>query len=208
MKKPGPHTLPAAPVIDRRQPQPDLLQGPTRYWDPQFKMEVLRVPPGGFALAEKEGDMLATVVGSCVAACVRDPDTGMGGMNHFMQTAQKTAANGANGGEMHAGHRTMENLLQALYEKGAKKERLEIRLFGGASLFRSSLVMGDENIRFVRNYLEGEGLAAVAEDLGGVYPRRIHYVPVSGRVFRLTMRRSDDARIFSRELELRLSEDR
>ena len=193
MKNPESAPQPAASPIERRQPQPDLLAGAARYWDAQFKLEVLRVPPGGFALAEKPGDMLATLVGGCVAACVRDADSGIGGMNHFMLPALAAPDN----------LQAIEDFMYSLSQQGARKERLEIRLFGGASLLKSIHSAGEENIRAIQDYLKAAGLQPAAEDLGGVYPRRIHYVPATGRVFCLKMRRSDDARIFSRELELR-----
>jgi chemotaxis protein CheD len=195
-KNSEPQQASQAAYIERRVPQPDFMEDGARFYDTGFKAHVQPVLPGEFAVTMSKDDMLATIVGSCVTACVRDPVLGVGGMNHFMLPGDEAPA-------LRYGHFAMQRLLSALFGMGAKRERLEIRLFGGASLLKSPTSLGDENIRFIKNYLQEEGLQETAADLGGVYPRRIHYVPATGRVFRLLMRRTDDANIFTREVNLR-----
>ena len=56
---------------------------PNRYFDPHFKVDTAKILPGEYYATNK--DMaLVTVLGSCVSACLRDRETGIGGMNHFM----------------------------------------------------------------------------------------------------------------------------
>jgi len=36
--------------------------------------------------------VMTTVLGSCIAACIRDPQSGVGGMNHFLLPTRATDA--------------------------------------------------------------------------------------------------------------------
>ena len=45
---------------------------------------MVKVFPGEYYLTDRSDEILVTVLGSCVAACIRDPFAGIGGMNHFM----------------------------------------------------------------------------------------------------------------------------
>jgi hypothetical protein len=53
------------------------------YFDSTFNYQAVKVLPNEYYVT---GDdvMITTALGSCVAACIRDPQTGVGGMNHFM----------------------------------------------------------------------------------------------------------------------------
>ncbi len=54
------------------------------YFDHRFNARIINVAPGGQELASAPAEVLSTVLGSCVAACLRDHATGLGGMNHFL----------------------------------------------------------------------------------------------------------------------------
>lgn len=59
--------------------------GPERgYFDSRFAARIIHVAPGAHEIAADAGEILSTVLGSCVAACIRDSETGEGGMNHFL----------------------------------------------------------------------------------------------------------------------------
>src|SRR5258708_29939009 len=56
---------------------------PNRYFDPDFKVDTAKILPGEYYATNK--DMaLVTVLGSCVSACLRDRESGIGGVHHFM----------------------------------------------------------------------------------------------------------------------------
>src|SRR3546814_18643348 len=55
-----------------------------RYFVPMLKVNVVQVFQGVFFVSTRTGEMLATVLGSCVASCIRDPVAQVGGMNHFL----------------------------------------------------------------------------------------------------------------------------
>lgn len=134
-----------------------------------------------------QGELIATLLGSCVAACVRDPDTGTGGMNHIMLPQTEQAQAGWHGApELSAatryGNVAMERLLNELFQRGARRERIEVKVFGGASLGRITSRIGDENAQFVMRFLQCEGLVPTAWDLGGNQPRRLVFDTRSGKV--------------------------
>lgn len=179
-------------------------EGLRRYWDTDFEAYVVKVLPGEHAVTTDPADMLVTVLGSCVSACIRDPISGVGGMNHFMLPGESRAPSWREAtNEMRYGQFAMERLINDVLMRGGRRDRLEIKVFGGANVLQSSIRIGSNNAEFVRDYCRVEGLKIVAEDLGGTHPRRIHYFPMTGRVFRLELKREPDASVFQQELGYR-----
>src|SRR5690606_25998343 len=87
-----------------------------------------------------------------------------------------------------------------ILKRGGRRDRLEVKLFGGGNVIESSALIGDRNAQFVREYLTREGFKIAAEDLGGKHPRRIHYFTDTGKVkMRKLMRRSDDESVIKHE---------
>jgi chemotaxis protein CheD len=132
--------------------------------------------------------VLATTLGSCVAACIRDPVAGVGGMNHFL-LPQSDDAEGLV--SLRYGAFAMELLVNGLLGAGAKRGRLQAKLFGGGRLSDGLSDIGDKNSRFARDFLEREGIAFAGGSLGGAQARRIQFWPVTGRVRQLVLARSD-----------------
>ncbi len=170
-----------------------------RFYDPASDAWMIKVYPGEFQVVTDRKDMLVTVLGSCVAACVRDPITGVGGMNHFMLPVSEA---GRWGGELMSarfGNFAMEKLVNEMIKRGCPRERLEVKVFGGANVIESQQAVGEQNCDFILRYLEDEGLRCAAQDLGGDYPRRIQYSPSTGRVVRRLLGRNDAAPIVHEE---------
>ncbi|MCG8490432.1 MAG: hypothetical protein MI743_02350, partial [Sneathiellales bacterium] len=163
-------------------------------------MDVIDLERG---VAEASDEVLVTILGSCVAACVRDPGSGLGGMNHFMLPESNTGNWGTVSATMRYGNFAMETLINEILKTGCTRERLEIKLFGGGNVTPGNVRVGDMNGQFALNYLKYEGFAPRAHDLGGQHPRRIHYHPKSGKVDRLLLRRDDDKHYLKEENEYR-----
>lgn len=175
-------------------------KGRNRYFDSRYDATILKVLPGDYRLTDKPGEMLVTVLGSCVSACIRDPKSGLGGMNHFMLPAGESPNSwGGLEAAFRYGNFAMEKLINEIIKSGCAREELEIKLFGGANVSNILSDVGERNVRFVRHYLKNEGLSITAEDLGGDKPRRIHYTPETGKVQRLLLRRADDSQLVGRE---------
>ena len=121
--------------------------------------------------------VLSTILGSCVAMCVRDPLAGVGGMNHFM--LPEGAGGGSEAGRY--GSFAMELLINDMLKAGARRDRLEAKLFGGGRMFDSLRDVGRSNADFAEKFLRDEGIPVVGGSLRGDGGRRLHYWPVTGR---------------------------
>ncbi|MEO7641790.1 MAG: chemotaxis protein CheD [Ramlibacter sp.] len=132
--------------------------------------------------------VLATTLGSCVAACIRDPVAGVGGMNHFL-LPESPGAEGLV--SLRYGAFAMELLINGLLNKGARRDRMEAKLFGGGRLSQGLEDIGGRNAVFAREFLEREGIRFSGGSLGGALARRVQYWPVSGRARQLTLARGD-----------------
>jgi chemotaxis protein CheD len=155
-----------------------------RFFDATADAWMVKVFPGEFYVSGKADEVLITVLGSCVSACIRDPLLGIGGMNHFMLPQSHSGKWGSDPEPTRFGNFAMEKLLNELIKAGASRERIEIKVFGGGNVTDSTQAIGTKNAEFVLRYLEDEGLRWAAQDLGGDHPRRIHYYPKTGRVIR------------------------
>jgi chemotaxis protein CheD len=158
-----------------------------RFYDATQAAWVVKILPGEFYATDDPEEVLVTVLGSCVSACIRDPVRKVGGMNHFMLVQNKTGSSGAWGNELESarfGNFAMEKLINDMLKRGCQRERMEIKVFGGANVTSSRNEIGTENGDFVLRYLKAEGLPCAAQDLGSVYPRRIIYFPMTGKVVR------------------------
>jgi chemotaxis protein CheD len=167
------------------------FEGVSRFWDPMNERWSAKLGPGD-CYVTRDDEVITTVLGSCVAACIRDSVADVGGMNHFMLPESSGSSEDRwldpkTGPATRYGSYAMESLINSLLKLGARRERLEVKLFGAGRMLRSGLDVGQRNIDFIRQYLHAEGLQSVAEDLGDVYPRRVAYFPATGkaRVLRL-----------------------
>lgn len=175
--------------------QPPALPGfenIKRWWDRSSEKLTARILPGEYYVS-REDEIITTVLGSCVSACIRDPIIGIGGMNHFMLPHGTGIGNIAgNDSATRYGSFAMEHLINDILSHGGKRERLEIKLFGGGNVLSGMTDIGSRNIAFVREYLRVETLPAVSEDLGGTHPRKINYFPATGKVMLKKLRRTSD----------------
>lgn len=156
-----------------------------RYWDKQNCMFAAKILPGEYYVTNNH-ERIVTVLGSCVAACIRDRVNGIGGMNHFMLPMDSLSGSWdveAFGVATRFGNVAMERLINDILKNGGRRQNLEVKLFGGGNVLVNMTDVGQKNILFVKHFAKMEGLNVVAEDLGDVYPRKVHYIPSTGKVF-------------------------
>jgi chemotaxis protein CheD len=158
--------------------------GARKFFDAANAAWIVKVLPGEFFVTKNSDEVLLTVLGSCVAACIRDPLASVGGMNHFMLPQHKSGSWGDELRSTRFGNFAMEKLINELIKAGCARDRLEIKVFGGGNVTDTSNAVGTDNSEFVLRYLDAERLRCVAQDLGGTLPRRIEYYPMTGRVVR------------------------
>lgn len=155
------------------------------HYSREFQAHAFKVFLGGFLVSSDPDVMLVTILGSCVAVCVRDPEAAVGGMNHFLlPSIPDTEADIPIDEAARYGTVAMERLINGVLAAGGRRERLELKIFGGARVIDSSMDIGELNARFALDYARREGLRVVGGDLGGVRPRRVHWFPATGRALR------------------------
>ncbi len=175
--------------------------GGRRFYDAASSAWMVKILPGECYVTTRPEELLVTVLGSCVSACIRDPSTGIGGMNHFMLPSGKAGGWGDELHSMRYGNFAMEKLINELLKAGCSRQSMEIKVFGGGNVIESNTAIGSKNSEFVLSYLKSEGLACAANDLGGQYPRRIQYSPATGRVVRRFLGGGDREIIVRNEIE-------
>lgn len=151
-----------------------------RSFDPQTGLHVVKIFSGDWYVSTQKNEMLATILGSCVSACIRDPYAGIGGMNHFLLPGDGSISQ--LGEAARYGGFAMESLINGILKAGGRKDRLEVKVFGGGNVINNSQRIGSKNAAFIRSFLKQEGIPIVSEDLEGDLPRRIHYFPDTGKV--------------------------
>lgn len=192
-------------AVVRREPAAAAAEvpgrGTRRFYDAVSAAWMVKILPGEFYVTEKAEELLVTVLGSCVSACIRDPRTGIGGMNHFMLPKGEAGSWGDELQSARYGNFAMEKLINELIKLGCSRSDMEIKVFGGGNVIESNSAIGSQNAEFVLRYLENEGLRCAAQDLGGAFPRRIQYEPSTGRVVRRFLGGGDRDMIARNELE-------
>lgn len=154
-----------------------------RYWDRTHNMPAAKILPGEYYVT-KQDEIITTVLGSCVSACVWDKVFGIGGMNHFMLPLSH---NGEWGGSellstaTRYGNYAMEHMINDIMKHGGHRRNLAIKIFGGGQIISEMSNIGEKNIMFVETYIKNEALKLVGKDVGGIHPRKVVFYPFSGR---------------------------
>ena len=132
----------------------------------------------GGVFASREPAEVHTVLGSCISACLFDPSARIGGMNHFMLPD----GNNTDGAPTRFGVHAMELLINRIMRLGGDRRLLQAKVFGGAQLLGiRGIPVGTDNARFVREFLETEGIPIVAHRLGGYHPLAVHFFTATSR---------------------------
>lgn len=168
------------------QPSIPGFENINRYWDPENNIITAKLLPGDYYVT-KDNEMITTVLGSCVSACIRDSVLGIGGMNHFMlpettRTRLNSREESVVGTALRYGNYAMEHLINTILQYGGKRKNLEVKLFGGGKIIATLGDVGSRNIEFVLDYVDTEALTLVSHDLGDIYPRKVNFYPLTGKV--------------------------
>ena len=174
-----------------------------RYWDRQREIYSAKILPGEYYVTIEE-ELIVTVLGSCVSACIRDPAMRIGGMNHFMLPLNRSATHAEVAAMSNAGRYgnfAMEKMINDILKHGGARGNLEVKIFGGGRVLKNmqSLDIGNGNINFVREYIETENLRLVGEDVGDIFPRKVMYFPLTGKVKVKKLRQMHNRTIIERE---------
>ncbi len=155
------------------------------------------INPGESYVTQKD-EIISTLLGSCVAACLFDPVNHVIGMNHFLLAQQHPAHNAnllaSEGGRY--GIHAMELLINQMLKKGAQRNRIQAKAFGGGDVLklnhqsRGSASIGAINCEFIKTFLKTEHIPLVASGLGGDIGRNIFFL---GHDFSVYVKRIEHA---------------
>lgn len=156
-----------------------------RYADPVNECVAAKILPGEYYVTTQD-EMITTVLGSCIAACIYDYSQGIGGMNHFMlpDSGDERRAWGSPRMDRATlyGYFAMEGLINDVLKQGCRKRDLRAKLFGGGQIIKGMSSIGVQNIRFAKDYLRTEGIPIESLDVGLIYPRKVNFFPRIGKV--------------------------
>jgi chemotaxis protein CheD len=169
-----------------------------RRFDVRINATVAILHPGDYYIGAA-GELLGTVLGSCVAACIRDARLRIGGMNHFMLPSQQAdgavSATGSAWPATRFGDVAMQCLVDEILRRGGRRADLEVKFVGGGKVLDALSDVGARNIQFARHYARSCALRVLGEDLGDRYPRKVLYDPSSGAVRVKRLARSGQHRL-------------
>ena len=147
------------------------------YSDFHFQYDAVKVLPGEYFVSSEEL-IIMTVLGSCISACIWDGKVRAGGMNHFMLPDGESAD-----GFGRYGSYAMELLINEMLKKGARRESMQAKVFGGAQVMAGFTTMnvGERNTKFVLDYLATERIPVVSQDVLDIHPRKVCFFPTTGK---------------------------
>lgn len=145
------------------------------FYDAHFQNEAVKILPGEYFVFNDD-ILIMTTLGSCIAACLWDREARIGGMNHFM------LPDGA-GESGRYGSFAMELLINEMLKLGASRSTMEAKVFGGGQVISgmNTMNVGERNTSFVMDYLKTERIAVVSKDVLDIYPRKVCFLPASGK---------------------------
>ncbi|WEN14576.1 chemoreceptor glutamine deamidase CheD [Rhodanobacter sp. AS-Z3] len=186
------------PVVS---PAPPGFEHLRRFWDPTHSCVTVKVLPGEYYVSDQE-ELVSTVLGSCVSACIHDARRGLGGMNHFMlpePVGERDSWSSTVGRAARYGSDAMEQLINSIIKAGGQRADMRVKIFGGGRVLAQMSDVGKRNIEFAQRYIATENLTLVASDLGDIYPRQVQFFPHSGRARVRQLRRKDDVALVADE---------
>ena len=151
----------------------------------------------GAVEASRHPVLLHSVLGSCVAVCLFDPVTRVGGMNHILVPSSASDCQCGPRCGVHA----MELLINAVMKQGGDRRRLVAKAFGAGNVMPifSTPTVGELNAKFVREFLRTERILLLAERLGGDQAVRVNFHTHSGRALVHTVDGSRLAKLIREE---------
>ena len=161
----------------------------SRIWqEPPGAETRVHLVQGQFHVSADPHVVLTTTLGSCIACCIHDPVTRVGGMNHFLLPHGESAS-GPNA--VRYGAHAMELLINGLLRAGALKNDLQAKLFGGGRISDHLLDVGDQNATFAETYLRHEGIKLLPGSVRGRMARKLQFWPATGRARKLAIHGDD-----------------
>lgn len=154
-------------------PKPDVARAP----DPGNRVQVYL--HAGQLFAASAPTVITTVLGSCVAVCLHDPVSKVGGMNHYLLPLHVDREHSPRFGTV-----AVPALIEAMVKAGASRGALVAKVFGGASVIASmgqrGRHLGEENAALALRLLEDARIPVLDHDVGGARGRKLVFFADEG----------------------------
>jgi chemotaxis protein CheD len=138
----------------------------------------LYVHPGQI-LTSRTPIRMVTILGSCVAVCLFEEESGVGGLCHFVLPR----GIGTGAAALRFGNLAVPELLARVVALGARPGRLRAKLFGGASVasaFQGANPLSRRNVDAARALVAARDIPVLAADVGGSRGRKLLFHPDDG----------------------------
>jgi len=137
----------------------------------------------GELLVTRQPQLVVTVLGSCVAVTMFEPITGLAAICHAMLAAPPPAAGAVLRSFRYMNH-ALPSMIDSFRRAGVAPERVEVKLFGGASVLRvgGGPCVGAANLAAARRLLRESRFGIRAENTGGGRGCKILFNTATGEV--------------------------
>jgi chemotaxis protein CheD len=144
--------------------------------------------------SKSPGDVLVTfALGSCIAVAIHDPQAGVAGLLHFALPDSRGHGERGASNPYYFADTGIPSLFKQAYRMGAAKERMQVRLAGGAStlLTEDHFQIGSKNHTAARRILWRAGVLIAAEQVGGAESRTVRLDVDTGRFWWIRTNREE-----------------
>ncbi len=153
--------------------------------------DLVRIPIGvsDMAVSSDPGAYLITYsLGSCIGVVMHDPVAKVAGMLHFQLPDSTGHGQRAQANPCMFGDTGIPLLFQKMFAHGARKERIVLSMFGGASMLDDQKLfkIGIKNTRTAKKILWQNCISVRNEDVGGSDSRTISIEVATGKIIMKT----------------------
>jgi chemotaxis protein CheD len=177
------------------------------FYDSKFKKNIVSIGPGEYYISEDD-IIIQTVLGSCISVCLFSLSANLCGMNHFMLPGNKMVEDSFEYDSLRYGWYAMEILINSFLKNGINKNQLKAKVFGGGNVIdidRTTSSIGDNNVKFVKMFLEKENIPIESQHLGGENAKKILFFDESKKVLMKMINKSDSFITIKEEIEYKKS---
>ncbi len=130
--------------------------------------------------------VVTTVLGSCISVTMFDRLSGTAAICHAL------LPEGPRSDAFRYVDSSILHMLEMFAAHGVNRQRLEVKVFGGADMLGaggSRVGVGRRNVEIAMQVLAAAGLSVASQDVGGTRGRKLFFVAHTGEVFLKRLRR-------------------
>lgn len=137
-------------------------------------------------VSNAQDEILVTyALGSCLGVVIHDPVAGVGGLLHAMLPSSSVDSSKASANPARFVDTGVPTLFKTAYRLGAVKERIVVKVVGGASIANAgagdTFQIGKRNLIALKKLLWKNGVMVRAHETGGTASRTVSLDVASGR---------------------------